>query len=400
MSSVVTPFGNSCHHYLTVADEDRMKHGDTEDMTKYTHKKIAGKLAAKAATATEEVSPEDVSELKTLGEGIRSLGRRTTEQGFELGGYLARAKAILPERALGAWVKAICKFSTKTGRNYIAVHENLADYKERLVAAGIASTTLFILAYADSEKVEDVLAAFEAGEDLTVAQVKIMVGATPPKKEAEENLPEIGGAAGLRRMAEIKIEQDSIKFFQLTTAVLHHVETAMGPLAENRAVTKKSLHDLIPNDCRHAHDLINSIAAPLEPSMAAGVNWRPSKLPKGTAWGKVQALLYKMGSKETWPAREDFVPWLQNEVVPVLRFVVHGEALPGDAEDQPQADVAMQDKYQVDDGLLTYGHMPAAVQDTIKDALQIVSPDNRDEIRAQILFDPRPSKRQYKKLAA
>ncbi|MFB2553970.1 hypothetical protein [Ensifer soli] len=369
-------------------------------MTKYTHKKIAGKLAAKAATATEEVSPEDVSELKTIGEGIRSLGRRTTEQGFELGGFLARAKAILPERALGAWVKAICKFSTKTARNYIAIHENLADYKERLVAAGITSTALFVLAYADSEKVEDVLAAFEAGEDLTVAQVKTMVGATPPNKEAEENPPEIGGAAGLRRMAEIKIEQDSVKFFQLTTAILQRVNTAMQPLAKNRAVIKKSLQDLIVNDCRHAHDLINSIAAPLEPSMIAGVNWRPSKLPKDSAWRKVQALLYKMGSKETWPAREDFVPWLQNEVVPLLRFVVHGEALPANAEDQSRDDVAVQSEDEADDGLLTYGHMPPAVQDTIEGALQIVSPDNRDEIRAQILFDPRPSKRQYKKLAA
>jgi hypothetical protein len=41
----VTPFGNLCHHYLTVADHDRMKHGDTEDMTGYMDKKISGMLA-------------------------------------------------------------------------------------------------------------------------------------------------------------------------------------------------------------------------------------------------------------------------------------------------------------------------------------------------------------------
>jgi hypothetical protein len=369
-------------------------------MTAYTQKKISGILAAKAAKGADEVSPEDASELKTIGEGIRSLGRRTTEQGFELGGFLARAKAILPERALGAWVKAICKFSTKTGRNYIAVHENLADYKERLVAAGIASTTLFVLAYADIEKVEDVLTAFEAGEDLTVAQVKTMVGATPPKKEAEESLPEIGGAAGLRKIAELKVEEDSERFFQIVTSVLRRIEEAMEPLANKRAVRKGALQEAIVHNCRNAHDLINSIAAPMQPSMVKGVNWQPAKLAEGTPWRKVQALLHKMGGVDSWPAKEDFAPWLQNEVVPLLRFVIHGEALPGDAEDHIEADVAGQSEDEADDVLLTYGHMPSAVQDTIDNALQIVSPDNRDEIRAQILFDPRPSKRQYKKLAA
>lgn len=377
-----------------------MKHGDTEDMTGYTQKKISGLLAAKAAKAADEVSPEGLSELKTIGEGIRSLGRRTTEQGFELGGFLARAKAILPERALGAWVKAICKFSTKTARNYIAVHENLADYKERLVAAGVASTTLFVLAYADLEKVEDVVAAFEAGEDLTVAQVKTMVGVTSAKKAKGETALDIGGIAGLRKIAELKVEEDSVKFLQLATGILKRVEKAMEPLARNRSVGKGALQEAVMHDCRHAHDLINSIAAPLQPSMVMGVNWRPAKLAEGTAWRKVQALLQKMGGVDGWPAKDDFVAWLQNEVVPLLRFVVHGEALPADAEDQSQADVAVQEEDEADDGLLTYGHMPPAVQDTIENALQIVSPDNRDEIRAQIVFDPRPLKRRYKKLAA
>ncbi len=105
-------------------------------MAKYTHKKILAKLAAKAAKAADDVSPEDVSELQAIGDDIRCLGRRTNQQAYELGGYLARAKAILPERKLGAWCKAICKFTPKTARNYIAVYENLSVYKERLVATG------------------------------------------------------------------------------------------------------------------------------------------------------------------------------------------------------------------------------------------------------------------------
>jgi hypothetical protein len=53
------------------------------------------------------------------------------------------------------------------------------------------------------------------------------------------------------------------------------------------------------------------------------------------------------------------------------------------------AHVAAQIEEDADDGFLAYDQMPPAVQDTIDSALAIVSPDSRDEIRAQIVFDPR-----------
>ncbi|KAA3502348.1 hypothetical protein DXM26_18495 [Agrobacterium tumefaciens] len=258
-------------------------------MAKYTQKKIAAKLAARAATDADEISPEQEGELKALGEGILSLGRRTTEQALELGGYLARAKSILPERAFSAWVKAICKFTPKTARNYIAVHEHLSEYKDRLVTAAVAPTILFVLAYAEQPDVERVISALEAGEQLTVAQVKTMVGAMPAKKVTNEAVLDVGGMAGLRKIAELKVEEDSVKFLQLTTGILKRVEKAMEPLAQNRAVFKGPLQELIIADCKHAHDLINSIAAPLQPAMVASVNWRPARLTEGTTWARCRS---------------------------------------------------------------------------------------------------------------
>lgn len=369
-------------------------------MAKYTQKKIAAKLAAKASTDADEISPEQEGELKALGEGILSLGRRTTEQAVELGGYLARAKSILPERAFGAWVKAICKFTSKTARNYIAVYEHLSEYKDRLVTAAVAPTTLFVLAYAEQPDVERVISAIEAGEQLTVAQVKTMVGATPAKKATNEAVLDVGGMAGLRKIAELKVEEDSVKFLQLTTGILKRVEKAIEPLAQNRAVFKGPLQELIMDDCKHAHDLINSIAAPLQPAMVASVNWRPARLTEGTTWRKVQELLSKMGGAHGWPGREDFVPWLQAEVIPLLRFVVHGEALQGDADGEDRADAAAPLDKEVDDGPLAFEDMPSKVQETVENALEIVSSERRDEIRSQIVFDPKPMKRQYKTLAA
>lgn len=369
-------------------------------MAKYTQKKIAAKLAAKAATGADEISPEQEGELKALGEGILSLGRRTTEQSLELGGYLARAKSILPERAFGAWVKAICKFTPKTARNYIAVYEHLSEYKDRLVTAAVAPTTLFVLAYAEQPDVERVISAIEAGEQLTVAQVKTMVGAVPAKKATNDAVLDVGGMAGLRKIAELKVEEDSVKFLQLTTGILKRVEKAMEPLAQNRAVFKGPLQELIMDDCKHAHDLINSIAAPLQPAMVASVNWRPARLTEGTTWRKVQELLSNMGGANGWPGKDDFVPWLQAEVIPLLRFVVHGEALHDDADGEDRADAAALLDKEADDGLLAFEDVPSKVQATVENALETVSPERRDEIRSQIVFDPKPLKRQYRKLAA
>lgn len=371
-------------------------------MTKYTHKKISAKLAAKAVKAADDVSPEDVSELRAIGEDIRSLGRRTNQQAYELGGYLARAKAILPERELGAWVKAICKFTPKTARNYIAVYENLSLYKERLVATATSPTMLFVLAYAEEQKVEEVLAALEAGEELTVAQVKQMVGVSTAKKAAPvADSLNMGGLEGLRKVADLKIEQDAARFLGLTTSILKRVEKALEPLARNRAVLKGALSDAVMYDCRHAHDLINSLAAPLRPDVTPHLNWRPEKLPDGSNWRKVQALLHRMGGTEDWPDRASFVPWLQNEVVPLLRFVVHGEPLPGDVEEEEAgSDVAVEIEREAHDELLGNDQMPLPVREHIDSALETVAPDGRDELKTKIMFDARPFNRQPKRMAA
>jgi hypothetical protein len=94
------------------------------------------------------------------------------------------------------------------------------------------------------------------------------------------------------------------------------------------------------------------------------------------------------------------VPWLQNEVVPLLRFVVHGHAILNQADDEAPADVASQIEEQIDDGLLAYPHMPPAVQDKIDTALEIISPEARVALQSNIVFDPRPMRHQYKKVAA
>lgn len=316
-------------------------------MAKYTHKK---RVAIAQTKPGPTISPAQEDELTQLRDAFRSLGRRTTAQAFEVGDYLVRAKSILPEKALGAWIKAVCKFTPKTGRNYIAVHTNLMDYKERLEAAAVAPTVLFVLAYAEQSDVERVISAIETGEQLTVAQVKAMVGVEAKRRVATtDEALNVGGIAGLRKAAELKTAQDMTRFHGLMTGVLKRVEVAMQPLAKGRAVKKGMLQDAIVHDCRHAHDLLNSIAAPMKAEMIASMNWRPAHLPEGSAWRKVQALLYRMGGVEKWPERTEFVGWLRDEVIPALRFVVHGEALTSTEGETEIADARSQGPAEVSD---------------------------------------------------
>lgn len=305
-------------------------------MAKYTHRK---KASVEEANSCTTLSPAQQDELKWLRDAFRSLGRRTTEEAYDIGDYLSRAKSILPEKALGAWVKAVCKFTPKTGRNYMAVHNNLMDYKERLVSMAVAPTVLFVLASAERSDIDRVITAIENGETLTVTQIKVMIGIQTKRTSAhsDDDL-NVGGLAGLRKAAELKTTQDVAQFHGLMSAVLKQVEKAMEPIAKGRAVKKGELQDAIVYDCRHAHDLLNSIAAPMKAEMVASVNWRPARLPEGSAWRKVQALLHRMGGVDGWPDRTDFVGWLQGEVVPLLRFVVHGEALASTEDDMAVVD--------------------------------------------------------------
>ncbi|WP_417423056.1 hypothetical protein [Hoeflea sp.] len=277
--------------------------------------------------AGTDLTQAELIELAEVREGLFSLGRRKTGEAIALGGYLVRAKAILPEKALGKWVKEACGFTPRTARNYIGVAEHLAPHRDRLEAVGVAPTVLFALVGAKDDAIDRVLSALEAGERLTVKQVKAMVGIVPTPKPKADNALDLGGLAGLRRAAEMKTKADMAEFYGMARSILQAVQKALEPLEKNRGVKKGALCDAVVLDCRHAHDLLNSIAAPMEADYAEHMNWRPAHLPEGSAWRRVQALLRRMGGVDSWPDRTKLVPWLQDEVIPALRFVVHGEPL-------------------------------------------------------------------------
>lgn len=270
---------------------------------------------------------QNQDDLDRLAGAIRTLKASTAASAFQAGEIFREAKAILPEKGFGKWLKSVSDYTVRSAWNYISIVEKLSDYRDVLIETGVAPTFMFELAKGEPVQIAAVVARIAAGEKLKVSEVRQELGGANKQQAAVGRL-QTGGLTGLRAAAEAKFQADSVRFAEHIDDVISAVEQALEPLKKGRAVKKGQLIERVVYVCRHAHDLINSVAAPLKPALAKHQNWTPAKLAEDTPWSKVQALLYLMGSLDTWPEQRALVPWLQSTVLPLLRFARDGEALP------------------------------------------------------------------------
>jgi hypothetical protein len=324
--------------------------------------KDAGNVLVLTAPVGAEVAPETESALRHAAEKIIALSKTSGAYAFDLGCTFAEVKSLVPEKAFGKWLTTFSDYTVRSAWNYISIHERLQDYREQLLSHAVMPTVMFELAKGEPPQIEAVIARLADGERIRVKDVREMLG-KKPKAKGEVAIFDTAGVAGLRKVAASKIDEDTARFLKLTSTLLEEVEKAMEPLASNRAVKKGELCEKILLHCRHAHDLLNSVAAPLVPDSTSYLNWRSAKLPDGTVWRRVQDLLHRMGGADDWAKGRAFVPWLQDEVIPLLRFVVHGEAIAETEADLLTAsDVDETDTGDVD-GLTTVGQTQSPVDE-------------------------------------
>jgi hypothetical protein len=270
---------------------------------------------------------------KELLKAVGVIMQKSADNTFAIGKALERSKEAIPHNA---WAKAIrpLGLTVKTAYNYMSVFRALSDYRAELVEADIGPTVMYQLAR-NPLSVATVLEAYRRGERLSVANVRKLVDeALGVKPKPTVDVLNLGGMSGLRRAAAAKVKSDMAEFVRLIKVILEFVEEAMKPMAEGKRVKKGPLAAAIVYDCRHACDLVNALAAPLGAGAPTRhLNLAPHKLPAGSGWGKVQALLYQLGAEPAWPAADVLETWLVVEVVPMLRFVAHGEAMAGAVPD-------------------------------------------------------------------
>lgn len=301
------------------------KRENNEDAVQASSSKAVDREPAVSVEAVTDNQNQD--DLDRLAGAIRTLKASTAASAFHAGEIFREAKAILPEKGFGKWLKSVSDYTVRSAWNYISIVEKLDDHRDVLIETGVAPTFMFELAKGEPVQIAAVVARVAAGEKLKVSDVRQELGVSKKQKSSEEKL-QVGGLAGLRAAAEAKFEADSIRFAEHIEDVLSAIELALVPLKKGRAVKKGQLMEKVVYDCRHAHDLINSLAAPLKPTAVQHLNWTPARLPEDTPWREVQALLHEMGTPDTWPEQRALVSWLQTKVQPLLRFALKGEPLP------------------------------------------------------------------------
>lgn len=277
------------------------------------------------------IDEKDQPLVKEVEDNIASMGRNNTEGAYLLGQQLARVNAVLPEKTFGRWMKKRCGYTPRKGRYYVSIHENLQAFRERLVAAGVVPTVMFVLSSAALAEIEAVLSVFENGQRLNVGQVKHMM---KPQKEASEQQPtEVGGAAGLRRAAEAKLKAELELFTKLVKRSHKAVELIVADIRNGKHVAKTKVAAVVEKDCQQAGMLLSAVISP-----------RGSDAPLPIEWVKARQIISRLGDSPRYPGREEFHDWVVEEVLPALRFVVLGEASSGTAGSIGQAAVGIVDE--------------------------------------------------------
>lgn len=283
------------------------------------------KTKKKARTPT----PEEVAHAALLRRvaaavtaAVTAAKRRDAEQGYDLGAHLAQAREMLPAKTFGAWVKENCAFTPRLATSYIAVHENLQPFRDRLIAAAVKPTILLTLAYASPEKVEEVVAAIEADGRMTVGEVKRRLKGEESPDDA--SAPSVGGRQGLLRAAQAKSKTHTSLFSKEAAQVLKEVEAAAALLEADKRLAKSALHEKLGaaagRACQH---LVAAVETELDKN-----------------WMRVRMVLAKLSELPSWPGRAEFPSWLLGTVLPVLRFAVLGES---SSTHNPQSSAALTD---------------------------------------------------------
>ncbi|MGV1917694.1 hypothetical protein [Rhizobium sp. 22-785-1] len=284
-------------------------------------------------TATAAFSYEDNGigqtlrdQLETSAAHIFDLGRRTTEQTFELGDHLAQAADLLADGRFDTWVKMRCGLAPRSARNYTAVFRNLTPYRDELVDLSVGATVLFHLSSATDDQVKAAISFAEENGRLQVADVKAILagGEEGGDKPETGDQYRVGGVGGLKALIATKVREGLKAFIAHVVAICQAIETA---LAKSRVI-KEALAKEIQDIARVARQELESLALFIEPDLDWGRNTKPTKFPKKTGWAEVNDTLYTLGGVDAWPKSKEMRDWLALHVLPVLGWAVSKERAP------------------------------------------------------------------------
>lgn len=282
---------------------------------------------------TSGLEKTQIDDLKQCHEHIANLGRRSTEQAFDLGAHLARAHELVPDRAFGRWVATYCGFTDRTARNYVSVHKKLGIFRTKLIELGAASTVLFELSKAEDKQINEILMHASEKGRLQVKDIKKIMQVEKPQPAKQAGDPfKMGGVEGLSQLMAIKI-RDGLKSFEKHVAeIILIVQSEMKQKAHGKRIVKEQVFDEIKMLARFAGAELCNLALPVAPNPAVLVRIeQATSFPKYSDWEKVRKTLEKLSIKEYWPAATALSNWFEQEILPTLQWSI-SKTTPGALE--------------------------------------------------------------------
>lgn len=300
-------------------------------------KKQSRKAKLKSSTAKDEIaaapdyaayglSEYEAQEVEALRLAYTELGRRSTEHVFECGAVMDAVHQIAPDqKTFDKLVKGAFGISRTGAENLARVYRNLREHRGRLARLGIAASSLYLMATAETEKVEEVLVAAEAGEKLSVKRVKTMLGQADAKPGA---VPDDGGVAGFRaRIAErtaIEVAQvmdvaEALLTLTLVTLEPHRrgkrivVKDAQRPFIAPARILRKRIE-------RTTWLTVEDLNGPLEGAT------QEEPITRDDHWYALWRTLVKLGAFEGWPKAGEVGGWLADTVVAQLSWLLGDRA--------------------------------------------------------------------------
>lgn len=257
---------------------------------------------------------------------IQALGRRSTEQTFELGDELAQAAALLTDGIFDKWIYTRCGLKARSARNYMGVFRNLCDYRDDLVDLSVGSTVLFALSSATPEQIKAAIAFADDNGRLQVADVKAILsdGGEGDSKADRRDPFSAGGVVGLKALIALKI-REGLKAFLAHVATICQI--ILAELAKKRII-KEGLAKQIQDLARVARLELESLALFIDPQFDSSQGARSTSFPTTSEWAEVNDTLQKLGAVDTWPKSGDMRRWLETEVLPVLAWTISKERKP------------------------------------------------------------------------
>jgi hypothetical protein len=257
---------------------------------------------------------------------VFDLGRRTTEQTFEIGEHLGAASELLADGLFDKWVKKRCGIAARTARGYMSVARNLGGFRDELVDLSVSPTALFIIANAPDDKIRETIAHAEEHGQLRVSDAKTILanGEEVEDKKVRSDLYGGGGVTGLKALIAVKT-RDGLKMFVVhIEIILQAINTAL----DQKRVIKEALAREVEDLSRVARMELESLAQFVEPDGDMRRHPRSTQFPKNTEWAAVNETLQKLGLFDSWPKSRDLPGWLRDEVVPVLEWAISKERKP------------------------------------------------------------------------